>query len=115
MCTTIFQQKEPNCLIYRTLRMRISKVIFRKLYRAARAKKKKVLQGSEKPHMNKNFRQVIMKRSKLKNKANKTKNLFDIMNCKKQRNDMTKLNKTAKLEYLNNFKLGKDNKLFWKK
>ena len=56
-----------------------------------------------------------MKRSKLKNKANKTKNLFDIMNCKKQRNDMTKLNKTAKLEYLNNFKLGKDNKLFWKK
>ena len=37
------------------------------------------------------------------------------MNCKKQRNDMTKLNKTAKLEYLNNFKLGKDNKLFWKK
>ena len=28
---------------------------------------------------------------------------------------MTKLNKTAKLEYFNNLKLGKDNKPFWEK
>ena len=53
-----------------------------------------------------------MKRSKLKNKANKTKTPLDIMNCKKQRNYMTKLNKTAKLEYFNNLKLGQDNKPF---
>ena len=56
-----------------------------------------------------------MKRSKLKNKANKTKNPIDIVNYKKQRNYVTKLNKTAKLEYFNNLKLGKDNKPFWEK
>ena len=37
------------------------------------------------------------------------------MNYKKQRNYTTKLNKTAKLEYLNNLKLGKDKKPFWEK
>ena len=56
-----------------------------------------------------------MKWSKLKNKANKTKNPLDIVNYKKQRNYVTKLNKTAKLEYFNNLKLGKDNKPFWEK
>ena len=45
-------------------------------------KKKKVLQGNEKPHMNKYLRRAIMKRSKLKKVANKTKNLLDIMNYK---------------------------------
>ena len=38
-----------------------------------------------------------MKRSKVKNKANKTKNPLDIMNFKKQRNYVTKLNRKAKL------------------
>ena len=52
-----------------------------------------------------------MKRSKLKNKANKTENSLDIMNYEKQRNYVTKLNKTAKLEYFNNLKLGKDNRI----
>ena len=33
--------------------------------------------------MNKNMRWAIMKRSKLKNKANKTKDPLDIMNYKK--------------------------------
>ena len=56
-----------------------------------------------------------MKRSKLKNKANRTKDPLDIMNYKKQRNYVTKLNKTAKLEYFNNLKLRKDNKPFWEK
>ena len=65
--------------------------------------------------MKKNLRRAIIKRSKLKNKANKTKNPLDIMNYKKQRKYMTKLNKTAKREYFNNLKLVKDNKSFWKK
>ena len=34
---------------------------------------------------NNNLRRAIMKRSKLKNKANKTKNPLDIMNYKKQK------------------------------
>ena len=45
-----------------------------------------------------------MKRLKLKNKANKTETSLDIMNYKKQRNYVTKLNKTAKLECFNNLK-----------
>ena len=53
-----------------------------------------------------------MKRSKLKNKANKTKNPLDIMNYKKRLNYVIKLNKTRKLEHFNNLKLGKDNKPF---
>ena len=44
-----------------------------------------------------------MKRSKLKNKANNTKNPSDIKNHKKQRNYVMQLNKKAKLKYFNNF------------
>ena len=65
--------------------------------------------------MNKNVRQAIMKRSKLKSKVNKTKDPLDIMIYKKQRNYLKKLNKTAKLECFNNLKLCKDNKPFWEK
>ena len=65
--------------------------------------------------MNKTLRRAIMKRSKLKNKPNNTKNPLDIMNYKKQRKYMTELNETAKLEYFNNLKLVKYNKPFWKK
>ena len=78
-------------------------------------KKKKILWGNEKPHMSKSLRRAIMKSSKLKNKATKPKNPLDIMNYKKQRDFMIKLNKTAKLEYFNNLKLGKDKKPFWEK
>ena len=53
-----------------------------------------------------------MKKSKLKNKTNKTKTPLDTINSKKQRNYVTKLNKIAKLEYFNNVKLGKGNKPF---
>ena len=58
------------------------------------------------------LRHAIMKRSKLQNKAYKTENPLDILNYKKQRNYVTKLNKTAKLEYFDNLKLVKDNKPF---
>ena len=62
-------------------------------------KKKKWIRGNNKPHVNKDLRQAIMKRSKLKNKANKTKDPTDIKNYKKQRNYVVNLNKEAKLEY----------------
>ena len=48
-------------------------------------KKKKVLRGNNKPHIDKILRKAIMKRSRLKNKANKTKNPRDISNYKKLR------------------------------
>ena len=37
------------------------------------------------------------------------------MNFKKQCNYVTKLDKTAKVEYFNNLQLGNDNKPFWEK
>ena len=39
-----------------------------------------------KPHLNKNLRSANMKRSRLKNKANKTKSYDEIINYKKQTN-----------------------------
>ena len=78
-------------------------------------KRKKALWGNEKYHINKNLRLAIMKSSKLEYKPNKTKNSLDIINYQKQHNYVTKLNKTAKLEYFNHLKLGKDNKPFWEK
>ena len=136
MLKTTFQQKEPKCLIYRDYKNFIFENFKSDLQEALQSckgsydafdnyftsilnkhapKKKKVLRENEKPHMNKNLRRAIMKRSKLENEANKTRHPLDIMNYKKQRNYVTKLNKTAKLEFFNNLKLGKDNKPFWEK
>ena len=135
MLKTTFQQKETKSLIYRDYKNFIFENFKSNLQEALQTyngsydafdnyftssldkhapKKKKVFRGHEKPHMNKSLRWVIMKRSKLKNKANKTKNPLD-MNYKKKHNYVIKLNKTAKLEYFNNLKLGKDKKPFWEK
>ena len=43
---------------------------------------------------------AIMRRSRLKNKANKTKKPLDISNLKKQRNYVVNLNKQATFEFL---------------
>ena len=56
--------------------------------------------------------QAIMKRSRLKNKANKTKNHLDIRNYKKQRNIVVNLNKEAKLQYFSNYD-STNTKPFW--
>ena len=62
--------------------------------------------------MNKMLCQPIMKRSRLKNKANKTKNHLDIRNYKKQRNMVVNLNKEAKPQYFNNYD-STNTKPFW--
>ena len=77
--------------------------------------KKKWFHGNQKPHINKTLRHKILKRSKLKYKANKTKNPSDIKNYKKQRNYVVQLNKKAKLEYFNNFDSSLGSKIFWVK
>ena len=64
-------------------------------------KKKKFLRGNCKPYVSKELRKAMMKRSELKNKANKTKYHEDILNYKKQRNLVTKLNKNSKKAYFN--------------
>ena len=75
-------------------------------------KKKKWLRGNNKPHVHKMLGKAIMKRSKLKNKANKTELPIDINNYKKQRNYVVNLNKNAKFEYFNRYNC-KDCKPFW--
>ena len=56
-----------------------------------------MVRGNHKPHVNKELRKAIMKRSRLKNKANKTKKPIGISNL--QRNYVVNLNKQAKFEY----------------
>ena len=75
-------------------------------------KRKSGLGGINKLHITKPLRQAIMKRSKLKNKANKTKLPTDIRNYKKQQNCVVNLNKNAKLEYFSRYDC-KDGKPFW--
>ena len=69
------------------------------------------LRGNTKPHVNKVLRKDIMKRSRLKNKANKTGSKEDLKRYKIQRN-VTKLNKSLKNEK-ENFRKEKNVKDFW--
>ena len=55
-----------------------------------------------------------MKRSPLKNKANKTGKAVDIFNYKKQRNLVAKINNKCKREYFDKWKVKTTNKPFWK-
>ena len=58
------------------------------------------------------LRKAIMKRSKLKNEANKTKLPVGVIDYKKQRNYFVNLNKSAKFKYFSRYD-GKDAKHFW--
>ena len=75
-------------------------------------KERKWVRGNHKPHINKELHKAIMKRSRLKNKANKTKKPTDIRNFKKQRNYVVNMNKQAKIEYFNSYNSA-DSKPFW--
>ena len=75
-------------------------------------RKTKVLRGNHKPHVDKNLRKAIMKRSKLKNTANRTKLQEDIAKYKKQRNLVVKLNRDSKLRYFDNIETSKNENLF---
>ena len=65
-------------------------------------------------HITKPLHQAIMKRSKLKNKANKTKLLTDIRNYKKQRNYVVNLNGNAKFENFSRYNCNEDGELILK-
>ena len=76
-------------------------------------RKTKILRVNQKPHVDKNLRKAIMKRSKLKNRANKTKLQNDIAKYKKQRNLVAKLDRDSKLRYFDNTEMSKNLKPFW--
>ena len=75
-------------------------------------KRRKWVRGIHKPHINKKLRKAIMKRSRLKNKANKTKKPTDIRKFKKQHNYVVNMNKQAKIEYFNSYNSA-GSKPFW--
>ena len=77
-------------------------------------KKTKLFRGNQKPHVNKVLRSAIMKRSRLKNKANKTCKAADIFNYKKQCNLVVKINNECKREYFDKLSVKTTNKPFWK-
>ena len=72
------------------------------------------VRGNAKPHVNKNLRKEIMKRSNLKNIANKSGKTEDKKSYKIQRNVITKLNKKLKKAYFKaKIPKGKNVKHFW--
>ena len=76
-------------------------------------KKVKILRGNNKPHHNKNLRKSIMKSSRLKNKANRSKDSVDIANYKKQCNLVVSLNRQAKCKYYNEVSNTESSRPFW--
>ena len=61
--------------------------------------KTRVLRGNHKPHVSRSLRKAIMKRSRLKNRANKSNDSLDLHLYKKQRNYVVNLNKQAKRSF----------------
>ena len=77
--------------------------------------KTKFLRANNSPHMTKELRQAIMKRSRLKNIANRTNSPEDVDNYRKQRNLVVSLNKKQKKALFDNIDLDKNgSKSFWK-
>ena len=70
-------------------------------------KKTKLFRGNQKLYVNKVLCSAIMKRSRLKNKANKTRKAVDIFNYKKQRNLVVKINNECKREYFDKLNFDK--------
>ena len=77
-------------------------------------RKPKYFEGIISPHIEKTLRKAIMKRSQLKNKANKTKDPKDILKYKKQRNYVVKLNNQSKQEHSDSLNPFLGSKPFWK-
>ena len=77
-----------------------------------KAPKKSSFRGNQKPHLNKSLRVAIMKRPRLKNKANKSQLPADLSKYKKQRNLVVKLTKKHKKEYFENLNVATNSKPF---
>ena len=76
--------------------------------------KAKLLRANNRLHITKNLRVAIMKRSKLKNIANKSNNPNDMANYRRQRNLVVNMNRKAKKSYFNSIDANSSSKHFWK-
>ena len=88
------------------------KTTFENFLNAHVPEKTKFLQGNQKSHVYKKFCQAIMKRSRLKSKANGTKQLDDITKYKKQQNLVVTLSRKSKIQYFDNIQKFKNSKPF---
>ena len=90
--------------------------IFLKTLEANAPTKTKIVRANYKPHMNKDLRKAMRKRSTLKNVANKSKREEDIRKYKDQRNLVVKLNIQAKRQFFMSIqsKTIDNDKKFWK-
>ena len=77
-------------------------------------KKIETFWGNQKARINKTLRKAITKRSKLRNKASKTRNAKDVSNYKKQKKYAVKLNNQCKKNHFDRLNPEKDSKPFCK-
>ena len=75
--------------------------------------KTKFLRANNRQHLTKSVRKAIMKRTHLKNLANKTKSPEDIANYRKQRNLVVNLNRKAKKSFYKSINTLSKSKNFW--
>ena len=77
--------------------------------------KTKYVRANNKPHISKNLRKAIMKRSQLKSLANKTNTPEDVANYKRQRNLVVTLNREEKKSFYNSINHKAKPRNFYKK
>ena len=90
--------------------------IFMKTLEANAPTKTKIVRANNKPHVNKELRRAITRRSTLKNIANRSKREEDVRKYKDQRNLVVKLNVKAKKQHFMSIQsktIDNENK-FWK-
>ena len=73
----------------------------------------KVLRANNKPHMSKELRKAMMKRTRLSNIANRTKSPGDMANYQKQRNLVVNLSRKCRKSIFNSTKSTSGSKGFW--
>ena len=101
MLKTTFYKEEPNSKLFSKLESQenndyqTSEKEFVDTFNNQAPKKSKTFRGNQRSHINKILINAIMKRSKLKNKANKTKSVDDLIKYKKQKKLVVKLNKNC--------------------
>ena len=78
--------------------------------------KKRTLRANNAPYMTKNLRKAMMKRTELATRYNKTRNIEDFHNFRKQRNFVNRLYKKERKKYFNSLDKNdiQDVKQFWK-
>ena len=78
--------------------------------------KQKLIRNNNQPVMTKTLRKAIMKRSKLRNKFNKERNIENWSEYKRQRNLCSNLLKESKKRHFNNLNVKDvtENKQFWR-